>query len=40
MGTKFLSENPKVRDHSGRRRRTKEDNIRTDLKEIGWECVD
>jgi hypothetical protein len=33
-------ENAKERDHLGRTGRRWEDNIRTDLREIGWEDVD
>jgi hypothetical protein len=39
MYTQFWSENLKGRDHSEDRRRW-EDNIRMDLREIGWEGVD
>jgi hypothetical protein len=41
MNTKFWSENMKGREHSedGRPRRRWEENIRMDLRKIGWEGV-
>jgi len=39
MRTKFLSENLKGRDHSGRPICRSEDNIRMNFREIGWEVV-
>jgi len=39
MRTKFLSEHHKVKPF-GRPRRRWEENIRMDLKEVGWEGVD
>jgi hypothetical protein len=40
MRTKFWSGNLRGRDKLGRPRHRWEDNIRVDLKEIGWEGVD
>jgi hypothetical protein len=40
MNAKFLSENLKGRDHSEDLRRIWEDNIRMDVREIGWGDVD
>jgi hypothetical protein len=40
MHTIFWFKNLKGRDHLGRRRRIREDNIRTDLREIRREDVD
>jgi len=39
MHTKFWFENLKGKDHSERRRCRWEDNIRTDVRVIGWEFV-
>jgi hypothetical protein len=40
MYTIFDGKNPKGRDHLGRPRRRWEDNIRMDVKEIGWKGVE
>jgi hypothetical protein len=40
MHRRFLLENLKMKRPLGRRRRRWEDNIRRDLREIGWEVVD
>ena len=37
---KISAENPEEQKPLGRPRRRREDNIKMDLKEIGWECVD
>jgi hypothetical protein len=40
MREKFLSENRKGRDYTGRPRRRWKDNIRMDLMEIEWKVMD
>jgi hypothetical protein len=40
MNTLFWLENLKVKRQIGRRRPRWEDNIRVDIREIGWEGVD
>jgi hypothetical protein len=40
MYTKLWLENLKERDHSGRYRRRREDNIKMDLRKLGWVGAD